>query len=121
VVATVDEIKAFFRSERKTVVTFVGFSGAGYENPDRMQAEAAAVLDRYAPATTIVNIGATADGIGAVYDVARDELAAARRGNKDVRFIPADMNHRKAIEAALRKGLPTPTEFRGSAHALFGS
>ena len=153
-----------------------------------MLREASAILDRYAPTTTVVNIGATAEGIGAVYplarskgfktmgmvssqardqgvpfspsvqrvflipdetwggfvagtdrlsptssaivecsdvfvaiggdEVARDEFITARRLGKQVQFIPADMNHRKAIEAARRKGMPPPTNFRGSANNL---
>ena len=52
-------------------------------------------------------------------DVARDELTAAKELGKDVRFIPADMNHQKAIDTARRKGAPEPTDFRGSAGATF--
>ena len=33
-------------------------------------------------------------------EVARDELVAAKRLGKKVRFIPADMNHHKARESA---------------------
>jgi hypothetical protein len=44
-------------------------------------------------------------------EIARDELIAARRSGKKVRFIPADMNHQKARESALRKGLAEPTDF----------
>jgi hypothetical protein len=186
---TASEIKAFFRATGKTVVTFVGYSGAGYEDERAMLAAAERILDEYEPNRTIVNIGATPDGIGAIYDlakrkgfattgivstqakqynvalspyvdhvfyvddatwggylkgtehlsptsaamveasavivgigggdVARDELLAARRSGKTVRFIPADMNHQKARESAARKGQPPPTDFRGSAQALF--
>lgn len=49
----------------------------------------------------------------------RDELTVAKELGKDLRFIPADMNHRKAIDTARRKGTPEPTEFRGSAGAAF--
>jgi hypothetical protein len=35
-------------------------------------------------------------------EVARDELIAAKRLEKKVRFIPADMNHQKAREARAR-------------------
>ena len=171
------------------VLTFVGYSSAGYEDNSRMLAHASAILDRYDPGTTIVNLGATAEGIGAVYeiakrrgffttgivstqaraspvpmsnavdrvffvlddgwggfvpgtdrlsptsqamveisdvmvgigggDVARDEMTTARSMGKDVRYVPADMNHRMAVDAALAKGLPEPTDFRGSAHAAF--
>ena len=154
-----------------------------------MLAEAERILRESDPSKTIVNIGATPDGIGAVYEiakrkgfvttgivsiqakqytvalsryvdhvfyvedatwggylkgterlsptsqaivensaivigigggeVARDELVAARRSGKEVRFVPADMNHQKAREAAAKKGLPLPTDFRGPAHSVF--
>lgn len=69
--ATVDAIHAYFRTSGKTVVTFTGYSGAGYEDPAAMLAVALWQLDRYPPASTIVNIGATPDGIGALHEVAR--------------------------------------------------
>jgi len=52
-------------------------------------------------------------------EIARDELMAARRLGKKVRFIPADMDHQKARESARKKGLPEPADFRGAAHTAF--
>jgi hypothetical protein len=187
--ATIEDIRAFFKAEQKTVLTFIGYSGAGYEDEASMRKEAERLLSEFDPAKTIVNIGATPDGIGAVYEiakhkgflttgivssqarqynvklspyvdhafyvedptwggfwagtkelsptskamvensdivigigggeVARDELVAAKRLGKKVRFIPADMNHQKARENARKKKLPEPTDFRGAAHAAF--
>ena len=147
------------------------------------------VLAEFDPGKTIVNIGATPDGIGAVYElakkkgyrtsgivssqakksnvalspcvdvvfyvtddswggllpgtnvlsptsaaivessdvlvaigggeIARDELAAAKRLGKQVRFIPADMNHRIATDKARKDGKPAPADFRGAAGASF--
>ncbi len=68
--ATVEQIVEYFASQDKRVVTFVGYSGAGYEDQQAMLAEAEQVLDGLDPADTIVNIGATPDGIGAVYELA---------------------------------------------------
>jgi hypothetical protein len=171
------------------VLTFVGYSGAGYENQAAVLGEAERILAEFDPKKAIVNIGATPEGIGAVYElakrkgfvttgivsteakehnvalspyvdhvfyvedatwggnlkgtdrlsptsqamvensdiivgigggeVARDELLAAKRSGKTVRFLPADMNHHRAQEAARRKGLPLPTDFRGLAHTAF--
>jgi hypothetical protein len=70
-VATLDEIAAFFKSKQKMVVTFVGYSAVGYEDKTSMLKEAERVLEEFDPAKTIVNIGATPDGIGAVYEVAK--------------------------------------------------
>ena len=69
--ATPQEIKRYFEQSGMRVLTFAGYSGAGYEDADRMIREVTAILERYDPKTTIVNIGATADGIGAVYPLAR--------------------------------------------------
>jgi hypothetical protein len=186
---TSEDIKAFFQGTGKTTLTFVGYSGIGYEDQAAMLTRAEHILHEFDPAKTIVNIGATPEGIGRVYkiargmgfvttgivstqakqanvalssyvdyvfyvedatwggylngtdrlsptseamvensnivvgigggEVARDELLAAQRSGKQVRFFPADMNHQKARETARRKGLPPPTDFRGAAHALF--
>jgi hypothetical protein len=187
--ATIEEIRAFFKGKQKTVLTFVGYSGAGYQDEAGMRQQAERILADYDPAKTIINIGATPDGIGAIYEiakhkgfittgivssqakrynaklspyvdhafyvedetwggfvketkdlsptskaivessdiligigggeVARDELVAAKRLGKKVRFYPADMNHRKARESAKKKKLPEPTDFRGAAGAAF--
>jgi hypothetical protein len=68
---TPENLASYFRRPGMTVLTFLGYSAAEYEDRDAMLAEAARVLDRYPTATTIVNIGATEAGIGAVYDIAK--------------------------------------------------
>ncbi len=52
-------------------------------------------------------------------EVGRDELIAAKRSGKKVRFFPADMNHKKAREKARKKGVPEPKNFRGAAGEAF--
>jgi peptidoglycan/xylan/chitin deacetylase (PgdA/CDA1 family) len=69
--AAPEEIQAFFKNKKMTVLTFLGYSGAEYENKARMLEQAAKILAQFDPKATIVNIGATADGIGAVYDLAK--------------------------------------------------
>jgi hypothetical protein len=64
------QVREHYKTRKKTVLTFTGYSGAGYENPAAMREAASRVLDEYRPASTIVNIGATADGIGVVYELA---------------------------------------------------
>ena len=66
-----EEVIAFFRSKGKTVLTFYGYSGMGYEDEKGMLQVAKEVLSRYSPKTTLVNIGATSVGIGAVYPLAK--------------------------------------------------
>lgn len=65
------EVRRFFSSKEWQVVTFLGYSGAGYENNSEMLAQADRILQRLSPDKTIVNIGATAEGIGAVYERAK--------------------------------------------------
>lgn len=178
-------IRAFFKKDKSVnVLTFLGYSGAEYEDKTEMLTQAGVILSRFDPRRTIVNIGATAEGIGAVYElakqkgfrttgivstqardhkvqlaacvdtvffvkdttwggfmrgtkrlsptssamvensdvlvaigggeVARDELTAAKRLGKEVRFIPADMNHRIALERAAKRGEAAPSDFRGA-------
>ena len=64
-------VRAFFARQERAVVSFLGYSGAGYENEAAMLAIAEQVLAPLDPATTLVNIGATAEGIGAVYRLAK--------------------------------------------------
>jgi hypothetical protein len=65
-------IQEFVAGERKSVLTFVGYSGAEYEDPAAMSRHARRVLNRFDPAATLVNIGATRQGIGAVYPLAKE-------------------------------------------------
>ncbi len=69
--ATPAAIRAFFAGKKMKVLTFFGYSGAGYEDPAAMRATASRILDEVDPKTTIVNIGATAEGIGVVYEIAK--------------------------------------------------
>jgi hypothetical protein len=71
--ATLDSIKAFVKDRKMQVLTFTGYSGAEYEDPQAMLERASAILDQQDPAKTLVNIGATASGIGAVYEVAKEK------------------------------------------------
>jgi len=188
--ATPAEIRAFFEGRGTRTVTFMGFSGAEYEQPASMLSLAEKALAKYAPPKTIVLIGATREGVGAVYDlakskgfttagivssqarvnkvpfspcvdhvfvvedatwggvdpktkrlsptsaamvensdvlvaigggdIARDELTAARRAGKPIEFHSADMNHGIALARAKKRGEPAPTDFSGSAAAVFG-
>jgi hypothetical protein len=69
--ASPEEIKAYFKAKHMTVLTFLGYSGAEYENQAGMLAQAAKILAQFDPKATIVNLGATPQGIGAVYDLAK--------------------------------------------------
>jgi len=64
-------IQAFVRDSGRSVLTFVGYSGAGYEDAAAMLQQAEVILAAEAPEATLINIGATAEGIGAVYQLAK--------------------------------------------------
>ena len=67
------EIKAFFDERRLQTLTFMGYSGAEDQDPAAMLALAGQILNKYAPQKTMVIIGATREGIGAVYDLAKSK------------------------------------------------
>lgn len=69
--AAPEEIRAFFNGKGLPVLTFLGYSGAEYENKELMIEQATRMLEPFDPNKTIVNIGATPEGIGAVYEVAK--------------------------------------------------
>ncbi|MFY9943535.1 MAG: hypothetical protein WAK57_15265 [Desulfobacterales bacterium] len=69
--ATLPEILQFVQEKKMIVLTFTGFSGAGYENPAAMIEKASEILRKQGPEKTVINIGATREGIGAVYEVAK--------------------------------------------------
>ena len=180
-----EQVHGVLADQGKRVLTFLGYSGAEYQDKAAMLEVAVRVLEQFDSATTVVNVGATAVGIGAVYElakrrgfttsgivstqarehqaalspcvdlvfyvpddtwggllpntdvlsptsaaivqssdvvvaigggeVARDELIAASLAGKQVRYVPADMNHQIARERARKKGQPRPTDFRGAA------
>ena len=68
---TAEEVIAFFLRQRKTVLTFYGYSGIGYEDEEAMLAIARKVLSGYSTETMLVNIGVTSVGIGAIYPLAK--------------------------------------------------
>ena len=68
---TAEEVIAFFLRQRKTALTFYGYSGMGYEDEKGMLEIARKVLSEYSPETTLVNSGVTSVGIGAIYPLAK--------------------------------------------------
>ena len=67
---TPSEATEFIKSMGKTVVTFFGYSSA-YEDEKAMLEIVRKVLSEYSPETTLVNFGATRNGLGAVYPLAK--------------------------------------------------
>ena len=59
------------RGTGQRVVTFCGFSGTGYEDPAAVERVLREQLARFAPQSTTICAGATAEGIGMVYPIAR--------------------------------------------------
>ncbi len=69
--ATLASIKTFIHQKQKTVLTFAGYSGSRYQDPVAMMEHASHLLDEQDPLKTLINIGATAEGIGALYEIAK--------------------------------------------------
>ena len=68
---TPEEAVLFVRGLGKIMLTFYGFSGLGYEDEQEMLRIAREVLSKYPPQTTLVNLGATKVGAGAIYPLAK--------------------------------------------------
>jgi len=66
-----EELSAYKASTQRTVLTFVGYSGAGYEDERAMLAAARLILANKDASQVTVNVGATAAGIGRVYELAK--------------------------------------------------
>lgn len=64
-------VRAYVQSTGKRVLTLAGYSGAEYEDAAAMLATVKKALAGRDPEKWIVNIGATAAGIGAAYPVAK--------------------------------------------------
>ncbi len=64
--------EAIKQRQGKKVVTFVGFSGAGYEDPKAVEEYIRSELSALGRDEYIVNGGLTKDGIGMAYDIADD-------------------------------------------------
>lgn len=67
-----DEVLAWFKNQGKAILTFVGYSASGYEDHSGMMKIAAKILADHDFSKTIVNIGGTPTGIGAVYRLAKE-------------------------------------------------
>ena len=68
---TPEEAVTFLRGQRKTVLTFVGYS-VEYQDRIRMLNIVRNVLWQYSPRLTLVNIGATAGGLGGAYQLIKN-------------------------------------------------
>jgi hypothetical protein len=68
---TADAAIAAVKHGGKRVVTFLGFSGRGYEDTNVVSKIIEDVLSTLAPGTTVINAGGTTEGIGMVYPIAK--------------------------------------------------
>jgi len=69
--ATSEQAVSAVRARKRTVVTFLGYSDADYEDREAMLKSAGSILDKFDPRTAIITIGATPAGVGAVYEAAK--------------------------------------------------
>lgn len=93
-----EEAVSFIRSRAKMVLTFYGYSGMGYEDEEGLLKIAREVLSQYRPEKTLIVIGATKVGIGAVYPLAKSmgfETAGivTARSLKDPQRISEAVDH----------------------------
>lgn len=65
------EAQIFFKSMKKTVVTYFGYSSI-YENEEEMLTIVKKTLAEYSPETTLINFGVTTSGLGALYPIAKE-------------------------------------------------
>jgi len=68
---TPEEAVSFIRRRGKTVLTFFGYSGMGYEDEEGMLQIVQNILSQYLPPKTLINIGATEVGVGKAYVLAK--------------------------------------------------
>jgi len=68
---TPEEAVSFIRMRGKTVLTFFGYSGMGYEDEEGMLQIVQDILSQYLPPKTLINIGATEVGVGKAYALAK--------------------------------------------------
>lgn len=67
-----DEIIPLIKSLNKKVFTLFGYSARGYEDMEKLTEEIKKDLEKISPVEYIIAIGATEEGIGAMYKVAKD-------------------------------------------------
>ena len=103
--STPAQVRAFFTTRHQTVVTFLGYSGAEYEDPAALVRHATAILDRLDPKRTIVNIGATRDGVGALYDPAKKKgFATSGIVSSQARDGPAALARPTTCSSSMMRG-----------------
>jgi hypothetical protein len=125
--ASSETIQAFVRGKGMEVLTFVGYSGAGYESPALLASQAASILGGKDPARTLINIGATAEGIGAVYGLAKRKgfttigIVSSRARANAVAFSPC-VDHVFVVKDATWGGrLPGLRELSPTSRAIVES
>ncbi len=68
---TPEQAVAFIKSLGRTALTFYGYAGMGYEDESELLRIARDVLSNYHPKDTLIIIGATEVGVGAIYPLAK--------------------------------------------------
>lgn len=69
--STAEQAISALKGRGKQVVTFIGFSGAGYQDQYALMKVLRNELSTLDPKKSIINIGGTPDGIGALYEIAK--------------------------------------------------
>ncbi len=69
---TAEQAINIMKNRGKEVVTFIGFSGAEYENQNALETVLKNELSKLNPKKVLINIGGTPDGIGKLYETAKE-------------------------------------------------
>jgi len=124
--ADTGEVIEFFRAKGKDVVTFVGYSGAGYENPAMMLEHARRELSKLNPKTTVINAGGTSEGIGAIYSLAKEmgfetSGIVSIHGREYLKDRPANVDHLFFVNDSSWGGYkPNSLELSETSEAIIG-
>ncbi|MDA0365449.1 MAG: hypothetical protein O3B31_08950 [Chloroflexi bacterium] len=69
--ASAETVPRALAASGKRIVFISGYSALGYEHEQAMLDAARAVIERFSPEDTLICLGATPDGIGAAYAIAK--------------------------------------------------
>ena len=70
--ADIEIVINFYKNQNKKVLSFFGYSDRGYNDEKAMLEKAKEILSCYDPSKTIINIGASSNGIGKIYKLAKE-------------------------------------------------
>jgi hypothetical protein len=117
---------AQIRLAGKRVVTFLGYSGSGYEDSDAVREAIEGVLASLDPGSMLINAGGTAEGIGIVYPIAKARGFStagivSSRADKEKSQLSADADRIYIIDDDSWGGLMADGELSPTSLAMVGA